>query len=137
MSIITDLPADQSDAKAIDAMYAEALQSFQRGDLDGVLSHWTVEGAYLWPAVPPAIGKNAIRAAYQGFFATWTAKEIYRPEPVEVSENLAYRRFSTDLTLTPKAGGTPTEMRLNGVHVYGRDSTGAWKFKVVIAINAT
>jgi hypothetical protein len=32
------------DAKALDAMYAEALRCFQAGDLDGVLSHWDEGG---------------------------------------------------------------------------------------------
>jgi ketosteroid isomerase-like protein len=128
--------ANSPEAQAIDRMYAEALRSFQIGDLDGVLSHWDEGGAYLWPAVPPAIGKNAIRSAYQGFFAEWTAAEIYRPEKVEVSGDLAYRRFSTDLVLTPKAGGPPKKLKLNGVHVYGRHADGSWKFKVVIAIDA-
>jgi uncharacterized protein (TIGR02246 family) len=124
------------DLQAIDAMYAEALQSFQQGDLDAVLTHWEDDGVYLWPAVPPAIGKPAIKAAYAGFFAAWTAKEIYQPHEIEVSGNLGYRRFSTDLTLTPKAGGQPTQMKLNGVHVYRRRPRGPWRFKIVIAINA-
>lgn len=123
------------DVHAIDAMYAEALQSFQQGDLDAVLSHWDDDGVYLWPAVPPAIGKAAIKASYAEFFSAWTAKEIYHPHEIEVSGHLAYRRFSTELTLMPKSGGQPTQMKLNGVHVYRKHPMGLWRFKIVIAIN--
>ncbi len=125
-----------NDIAAIDAMYAEALRSFESADLDAVLGHWEDDGVYLWPAVPAAIGKPAIRAAYEGFFKAWTAKEIYQPHEIEVSGNLGYRRFFTDLTLTPRAGGVATRMKLNGIHVYKR-TRGHWRFKVVIAINAS
>lgn len=119
----------------IDAMYAEALRSFETDDLDALLNHWEDDGVYLWPAVPPAMGKQAIRAAYEGFFSNWTAKEIYKKHEIEVSGDLAYRRFSTDLTLTPKSAGPPTQLRLNGIHIYRRQPDGNWRFKVVIAIN--
>src|SRR6266700_1088113 len=90
----------------IDDMYAEALIAFQKGDLNGVLNHWNEEGVYLWPAIPPAIGKESIRTAYQKFFDEWSAEETYHKYEIEVSGKLAYRRFSTELKLTPKAGGT-------------------------------
>jgi uncharacterized protein (TIGR02246 family) len=129
--------ADQvSEENALDQMYAEALKAFQTSDLEGVLNHWAEDGAYMWPAVPPAVGKEAIRAVYVEFFEKWEANEIYRPEPPRISGDLAYRRFSTDLTLTPKAGGESNHMRLNGVHVYSKQADGSWKFSVVIAIDA-
>ena len=71
--------SERADVTAIDAMYASALRSFQAGDLEAVLDHWEETGAYIWPAVPPSIGKEAIRAAYEGFFTTWTAQETYQP----------------------------------------------------------
>jgi ketosteroid isomerase-like protein len=129
------IPPPSEDVAEIDAMYADALRHFEAGDLEGVLAHWEDDGAYLWPAVPPAIGKSAIRTAYQGFFSAWSAKEIYEPHEIDISGDIAYRRFSTDLTLTPKAGGESSRLKLNGIHIYERRDGGPWKFKVVIAIN--
>lgn len=122
------------DVQAIESMYQEALTAFRAGDLETVLDHWVDDGVYLWPAVPPALGKAAIRSAYEGFFAEWTAEETFYRHGTEVSGDLAYSRFSTDLVLTPKPGGEPNRMNLHGIHVYRRTPDG-WRFKVVIAID--
>jgi ketosteroid isomerase-like protein len=123
-----------SDMIAIEKMYAEALVAFQKGDLDVVLSHWEDDGAYLWPAVPPAIGKAEIRKVYEDFFLHWRADErFYRHESI-ISDGLAYSRFGTELTLTEKSTGNLSKMTLQGVHVYRRHADG-WKFQAVIAIN--
>jgi uncharacterized protein (TIGR02246 family) len=123
------------DIQAINAMYAKAVQAFEKGDLDTVLSYWEDDGVYLWPAIAPAIGKAAIKKAYKEFFDTWTATEIYHPHEIEVSGNLGYRHFSTEVTLTPKSGGPPTHMKLSGVHIFRRGPQGSWRFKIVIDIN--
>jgi ketosteroid isomerase-like protein len=115
-------------------MYDEALAAFKKGDLEAVLDHWEDDGAYLWPAVPPSIGKAAIRVSYEAFFAQWTAEEIFHRYEIEISGDLAYSRFGTNLTLTPKNGGEPNRMTLEGIHVLHKRPSG-WKFKVVIAIN--
>jgi uncharacterized protein (TIGR02246 family) len=124
---------DPRDEAALIAMYDEALDAFRKGDLETVLDHWEDDGAYLWPAVPPAIGKQEIRAAYQGFFRSWTAEEVFYRHELSVSGDLGFCRFGTELTLHPKAGGVPTHMTLQGTHIYRRSSNG-WRFKVVIAI---
>jgi uncharacterized protein (TIGR02246 family) len=130
-------PADWSnsaDAREIIEMYDTALNAFRRGDLEGVLSHWEDDGVYLWPAVPPAIGKNEIRSAYRDFFANWTAEEKFYRHELLISEELAYSRFGTQLTLTPKHGGPQGRMVLQGAHILRRTS-GPWRFKMVIAVN--
>jgi ketosteroid isomerase-like protein len=126
--------SNESDADAIKKMYDVALVAFKEEDLPALLDHWEDDGAYLWPAVPPAIGKKAIRTVYEGFFAQWKAEEIFRRYELEISGDLAYSRFGSRLTLSPKAGGEPNRMTLQGIHVYHRRPDG-WKFKVVIAIN--
>jgi len=124
----------QAKATEIINMYDDALAAFRRGDLQAVLEHWEDDGAYLWPAVPPAIGKSEIRAVYETFFSQWRADEIFHRHDLIISGGLAYSRFGTELTLSPKTGGQPTKMTLQGTHVYLREPSG-WKFKVVIAIN--
>jgi ketosteroid isomerase-like protein len=126
--------SEEDDSRAIRRMYEEALAAFKRKDLNAVLDHWEEDGAYLWPAVAPAIGKEEIRAAYEAFFAQWTADEIFYRHDLGISGNLAYSRFGTELTLFPNGGGPPTRMTLQGTHVYCRRPSG-WKFKIVIAIN--
>jgi ketosteroid isomerase-like protein len=121
------------DKAEISRMYDEALSAFKRGDLEAVLSHWEDDGAYMWPAVSPAIGKQEIRVTYAAFFSRWTADEVFYRHEVEVSGDLAFCRFGTELTLYPKAGGAPTKMTLQGIHIYRRRPSG-WRFKVVIAI---
>jgi ketosteroid isomerase-like protein len=126
------LPIDVDKAEII-RMYDEALDAFKRGDIEAVLSHWEDDGAYMWPAVSPAIGKQEIRMTYAAFFARWTAEEVFFRHELEVSGDLAFSRFGTELTLYPKTGGPSTKMTLQGIHIYRRKPSG-WKFKVVIAI---
>ena len=121
------------DELAIKKMYDEALTAFRRGDLEGVLDHWEDDGAYLWPAVKPSIGKVEIRAAYEAFFSEWSADEKFYRHEMVVSGDLAYSRFGTELTLTPKIGGTRTRMTLQGTHIYHKNAN-KWKFKLVMAI---
>lgn len=125
---------DQTEHAAIIHMYEDALSAFRRGDLTVVLSHWEDDGAYLWPAVPPAIGKREISAVYEAFFAQWTAEEKFYRHELLVSGDLAYSRFGTELTLYPKNNGEPLRMTLQGTHVYRRSAFG-WRFKAVIAID--
>jgi ketosteroid isomerase-like protein len=116
------------------AMYDDALHSFAKGDLEAVLQHWEDDGAYLWPAVPPAIGKQEIRAAYEGFFQNWRAEEIFHRHELTVSGDMGFCRFGTELTLYPKSGGPPANMTLQGIHIYKKRGDG-WRFKCVIAID--
>ena len=69
----------------------------------------------------------------RGLLLSVTADEVFYRHELEVSGDLAFCRFGTELTLCPRAGGTPTKMTLQGIHVYRRRPSG-WKFKVVIAI---
>jgi uncharacterized protein (TIGR02246 family) len=122
-----------ADEHAIVQMYETALEAFRREDLEGVLEHWAEDGAYLWPAVSPAIGKVEIRSAYIQFFTAWTAEERFMRHDLTVSGDLAYSRFGTELKLTPKAGGNASLMTLQGTHVYIRVD-GHWRFKAVTAV---
>jgi ketosteroid isomerase-like protein len=125
---------DNEDKAALIDMYDEALDAFRKGDLESVLDHWEDDGAYLWPAVPPAIGKQEIRATYHEFFQHWTAEETFYRHELSVSGDLAFCRFGTELTLHPKSGGPTTRMTLQGTHIYRR-SLKRWRCKIVIAIN--
>jgi uncharacterized protein (TIGR02246 family) len=128
------MPDDSKDKAALITLYDEALDAFRKGDLESVLDHWEDDGAYLWPAVPPSIGKQEIRAAYEAFFKDWTAEETFYRHELSVSGNLAFCRFGTELVLHPKLGGLSTKMTLQGTHIYRRSLNG-WRFKIVIAIN--
>jgi hypothetical protein len=41
---------------------------------------------------------------YTAFFARWTAEEVFFRHELEVSEDLPFSRFGTELTLYPKTG---------------------------------
>jgi ketosteroid isomerase-like protein len=129
----TAMPND--DVHAIDAMYAEALQSFQTGDLDAVLTHWEDDGFSLWPAVPLAIGKSAIKASLRGIL-----RRLDGARSLQAARNRGFGKywlsaFFNRSVLTPKSGGQPMQMKLNGVHVYRKQPKGLWRFKIVIAVS--
>jgi ketosteroid isomerase-like protein len=51
----------------------------------------------------------------------------YDSSDVVVSGDLAVRRFTGRLTLTPKVGGDPITERVKGLHVRRKQADGSWK----------
>ena len=59
-------------AKGVDAAWMKAMKA---NDLDAVMACYASDAVLWLPGAPEARGANAIRAAYQGFFAANTVQD--------------------------------------------------------------
>ena len=79
------------------------------------------------PNVPPAVGKDAIRAL---FLEDWRLNEIVvanTVSDVRVAGELAVSRGTFAATITPRDGGDPIEDRGKWSATYERQADGSWK----------
>jgi len=60
-------------------------------------------------------------------FAQASLSGRYTSSDVTISGDLAVVRYTAELTMTPKAGGSPATERIKGIHVMKRQSDGTWK----------
>src|SRR5262245_7728341 len=91
---------DGADAKAI----RQVLQAYEKGlngsDLDGIMKLYAADGVFMAQNYPPAVGHDAVRKSYEGFFKA--VKIIIKFEVDEikpVSEKWAFARTRSAFTL--------------------------------------
>jgi len=73
------------------------------------------------------VGKAAVLAAWQQFFAENT--DVWSPVvlDIQVSGDMAYLMYSGPEVVTPKAGGAVRNTIANGWEVFRRDAAGSWR----------
>ena len=77
---------------------------------------------------PDIIGKDAFQSSLQAFFEQFTVKgNASEVLEAEVSGDLAFVRGTYMITVTPKAGGQPTQYSGKYLHIFKRQPDGAWK----------
>lgn len=76
----------------------------------------------------PAVNGEAARRFLSSLVTEFDADlKPFSNEQLIVCGDYAIQRYSYDLTLTPKSGGTPIVQRGDGVHVFRRDADGRWR----------
>lgn len=83
---------------------AALIAADNRGDLDAVVSRYTVDAVLLGPSSPAVIGRMAIRDHYRGLFETYRFDVDFESEETRVAGDWAYDRGVTTGTLTPVDG---------------------------------
>lgn len=82
------------------------LPAFKAADVDAVAACYVADAVMYFPSGPTAEGRDAIRAGYAEFFATYTIKDAVIDEVGHVAAGdtrTAWGRYT--ITLVPKAGG--------------------------------
>jgi uncharacterized protein (TIGR02246 family) len=112
----------------IDALRTQFLTAFNAGDATGVIGGYTDDAAMLPPDHEPVVGKAAILAYYQGFFAQFSAHSELTPADTKVLDNdWGYERGGSTVTLTPKAGGAPITSTGKYLVIFRKQPDGSWK----------
>ncbi len=116
------------DVAAIKSVADQYVTATNAGDAAAVADLYT-DDAILMPlnAAPAVVGKEAIQSASQALFDQVTLKLTGSTEEVEVAGDWAFSRNSYTATLTPKAGGEPTEAKVKCLVIYKRQPDGSWK----------
>jgi uncharacterized protein (TIGR02246 family) len=116
-----------AEIEAVTTMFDEFVAAFVAEDLAGSIANWAENGVSMPPDGPPLIGKEAIRSDYQAAIEGWDIQISHRIEDVTVSGEMALVVATFDETLTPRAGGDPTELHGRWLLVLKKQPDGSWK----------
>ena len=127
-----EAPTTEADVEAIATSLEQELAAVNSGDAEAFQAAITNDAVLMPPNEPPVTGKEAILAWQQAFFDQATVQLSISFEEVEVAGNWAFARRSWARTLTPVAGGEPTQDNGQVVHIYQRQADGSWKVARII-----
>jgi uncharacterized protein (TIGR02246 family) len=130
---VAEAAQQAQDVAAIKALSDDYIAALNAGDAAALADLFTEDAILMGVDAPAAIGKETIQSGMQAFFDQFTSKLTGSTEEVEVAGDWAFSRDSYTGTLTPKAGGEPTELKLKGLTVYKRQPDGSWKYYRAIA----
>jgi uncharacterized protein (TIGR02246 family) len=113
---------------AINAASDEFAKAGDAKDLDKVMTYYTDDAVLFVPSAPAAVGKDAVRKAWQGFLAGPSSKVEISGTIIDVaaSGDLAFERGSFTITSTDAKGKT-TSMTGKLVDVWKKQADGSWK----------
>lgn len=117
--------ATQADTAAINHVRQEEVTAIATGDT--TLAYLADDAVLMPPNEPAVVGIPAARAWFGAFTGQFRATVAYTSTQVQFGGDLAVEQYTSNLTLTPVAGGEPTTEVLKGLHVYRRDAEGVWK----------
>ncbi|MDH3292335.1 MAG: SgcJ/EcaC family oxidoreductase [Gemmatimonadota bacterium] len=118
----------QVDAEAIMMMLAEYDTAATAGNVDAYMALYADDAVSMPPDAPARTGKEEIRAAFVAFLEENTVQLTSQVDEVRVSGDLAFLRVAYDETVTPKAGGEPTQLHGKWLVILERQPDGSWKW---------
>ena len=125
-------PAPVDTRKAAEAAINAASDEFAKAgdakDLDKVMTYYTDDAVLFVPSTPAAVGKDAVRKAWQGFLTGPPSKVDVNETIIDVaaSGDLAFERGSFTITTTDAKGKT-TAATGKLVDVWKKQADGSWK----------
>lgn len=105
--------------------YAAALKA---GDVETLVGLYAMNGVFMRENMEPAIGTEALRAAYKEIFATLRVDLAFTVKEAEASGDLAWLRATTAGRVKVLATGRETQEAFNTLMVFHRDAK-AWKIR--------
>jgi len=113
---------------AINATSEEFAKAVDAKDVDKIVSYYTDDAVLFAPSGPAAVGKDALRKAWQGFLAGPASKIDVSGTVIDVaaSADLAFERGSFTNTITDAKGKT-TAVTGKLVDIWKKQADGSWK----------
>jgi ketosteroid isomerase-like protein len=116
--------ADVTAISDVREMEAEGVGS---GDVEAGVAAYADDVVFMAPDEPAMNGKDAIRTWLTGLWEQFDLVVDYTSSHIVVSGDWAMERYAGNATFTPKAGGEPVVEQIKGIHIYNRQSDGAWR----------
>jgi uncharacterized protein (TIGR02246 family) len=135
----TEAPTDSHDAdvKALKDNEAQWVKDFASKDVDKIVAHYADDAVLMGDGVPPASGKDAVRATIKIMVADPALSLKFEPARIEVSKSgdTASTQGSYTMTMTNPVTNKPMDDKGSYVTTYKKQADGSWK--AVFDINAT
>jgi ketosteroid isomerase-like protein len=116
----------QADVSAINEVRERDISLVGAGDTNKLLTVYTSDVVVMPPNEPALAGHDGVRKWGEAMFGQVTITGRYTSSQVTVSGDWAADRYVGVLTVTPKAGGSPAEEKIKGVHIMKRQPNGTW-----------
>ena len=117
----------QADVAAINELREREIALVATGDVNRLLTVYSSDVVVMPPNEPAVHGQDAVRKWGEAMFGQVTMSGRYTASDVSVLGDSAVDRYVGVLTITPKAGGSPTEEKIKGVHIMKRQPDGTWR----------
>jgi uncharacterized protein (TIGR02246 family) len=102
--------------------------SFNSGDLDAFMPVFADDALMMAPGAPTAVGRDAIRAVYDGALAQVDMQVAFNTEEIEVSGDLGFERGTYTIHVMDKTDHKHlAEIKNRHIHVFKRQADGSWK----------
>ena len=118
---------EANDMAALDGLRGEFIAAYNAGDASILASLFTEDGVVMPPNSSAANGKEAVQSFYAVHFEQFTGTLAVSSEEHEVAGDWAFERGSYTVTLTPKAGGTPTDDEGKYLLISRRQPDASWR----------
>jgi uncharacterized protein (TIGR02246 family) len=115
------------EVKVIQNAIDEWVDAANANDPDRICRLVTDRFEMIPPGEPPAAGSQG-QEFLRGFFQRFILRVKSTTIELVVSGDWAFRRYTYELTLTPKAGGEAAREEGHGMHLLQRQGDGSWKF---------
>ena len=116
----------QAAVAAVRQVFQQYVDDWNAPNIDAVLAV-LADDVVQMPPDTVIVGKEALSANWRSFFAENT--DVWEPtiDEIQAAGNLVFIKTGGTETTTPRAGGEASTSTGNGVTVFRRDESGAWK----------
>ena len=114
--------------QAVEALHQSAVSSLNRGDLEQLISVYTEDVISMPEGKEPLVGKLAVRQMWKDLFENYVVHVSVTTEEVQSRDDLAFERGTFQMTLNPKAGGSPIASTGKYLDILRRFPDGNWKY---------
>ena len=120
-----DVAADEA---ALRAKTEPFLKAYNAGDVKGISADDADDLIQMRPDGPELVGKAAVEAGHEKFFAENSAVQAATVDEVAVWGDVGMSRGTWQVTATPKKGkAKPTSTRGKWIVIHKRAADGSWK----------
>jgi len=128
--------SEAEDVAAIKRLYEDWKAPWEAGDAAAVAAFYANDAIQMPANEPAIVGKEAWQSSLQAFFDQFTIKgNTSEVLEAEIAGDLAFVRGTYVITVSPKAGGKPTQYSGKFVHIFKRQPDGVWKIYRAIGVD--
>ncbi|MDA2933709.1 DUF4440 domain-containing protein [Acidobacteria bacterium AH-259-D05] len=126
--VVEEATTTEADERAIQKSVADFETAFNAGEIETLLTIYTVDVIIMPPNQPSVTGRDALRRWFQDFFNQFEVKQFTTSqEEVSVTGDRAYSRGVFSWNLNPKEGGQPFQDTAKWIAIWQRGPDGSWK----------
>jgi uncharacterized protein (TIGR02246 family) len=119
------------DTAALAAIVQRYAQALRANDAATLVSLYTADGVFMREYFPPAVGRDALQAAYRAVFEALKLELEFQIQESQVTGDMAWLRLHSQGKQKTLATGVELQTAFNGLVVFRREA-GAWKIRCYI-----